>query len=226
MEIGVGLDHTLGMNWDDQANLAREAAELGYESIWTPENIGTDSFQVCARRWEASCDVVDGGLTTGIGVSPVMYRTPIGFAMSGGTMSQQTGGKFIMGIGAGSAYRPANRRDLGFPRVSALNLMRDYLTTIKGLVNGERVSHQGEFINYNNIRMAIRPAPNHAGVPRHPRPRDAAAGRRDRRRRLPQLVHARPDRMEPRPHRRGRGARGPRSVRGQGRGIHPHLRGR
>ena len=48
MEIGVGLDHTLGMNWDDQANLAREAAELGYESIWTPENIGTDSFQVCA----------------------------------------------------------------------------------------------------------------------------------------------------------------------------------
>ena len=160
MEIGVGLDHTLGMNWDDQANLAREAAELGYESIWTPENIGTDSFQVCARRWQASCDVVDGGLTTGIGVSPVMYRTPIGFAMSGGTLSQQTGGKFIMGIGAGSAYRPANRRDLGFPRVSALNLMRDYLTTIKGLVNGERVSHQGEYINYNNIRMAIRPAPN------------------------------------------------------------------
>ena len=68
MEIGVGLDHTLGMDWDDQANLAREAAELGYESIWTPENIGTDSFQVCARRWQASCDVVDGGLTTGIGV--------------------------------------------------------------------------------------------------------------------------------------------------------------
>ena len=115
MEIGVGLDHTLGMNWDDQANLAHEAAELGYESIWTPENIGTDSFQVCARRWQASCDVVEGGLTTGIGVSPVMYRTPVGFAMSGGTMSQQTGGKFIMGIGAGSAYRPANRRDLGFP---------------------------------------------------------------------------------------------------------------
>ena len=160
MEIGVGLDHTLGMNWDDQANLAREAAELGYESIWTPENIGTDSFQVCARRWQASCDVVEGGLTTGIGVSPVMYRTPIGFAMSGGTISQQTGGKFIMGVGAGSAYRPANRRDLGFPRVSALNLMRDYLTTIRSLVRGERVSYQGEHINYNNIRLAIRPAPD------------------------------------------------------------------
>ena len=96
MEIGVGLDHTLGMNWHDQVNLSREAAQLGYESIWTPENIGTDSFQVCARRWEASAEVVPGGLTTGIGVSPVMYRTPIGFAMSGGTVSQQTGGKFIM----------------------------------------------------------------------------------------------------------------------------------
>ena len=160
MEIGVGLDHTLGMNWDDQASLAREAAQLGYESIWTPENIGTDSFQVCARRWQASAEVVPGGLITGIGVSPVMYRTPIGFAMSGGTMSQQTGGKFIMGIGSGSAYRPANRRALGFPRTSALGLMRDYLTTVRGLVRGESVNYQGVHINYRDIGIAINPPPN------------------------------------------------------------------
>ena len=197
MEIGVGLDHTLGMGWDDQTTLAREAAQLGYESIWTPENIGTDSFQVCARRWEATTEVVPGGLTTGIGVSPVMYRTPIGFAMSGGTMSQQTGGKFIMGIGAGSAYRPANRRDLGYPRVSALGLMRDYLTTVRGLVRGERVTYQGEQINYQNIRMAIRPAPNtpvYLGTLGPEMLRLAGgAGRR----RLPQLVHPGADCLEP-----------------------------
>ena len=44
--------------------------------------------------------------------------------------------------------------------MSALNLMRDYLTTIRGLVRGERVNYQGEHINYNNIRLAIRPAPD------------------------------------------------------------------
>ena len=115
MEIGVGLDHTLGMNWDDQANLAREAAELGYESIWTPENIGTDSFQVCARRWQASCDVVAGGLTTGIGVSPVMYRTPVGFAMSGGTIEPADRGQVHYGHRCRERLSPRQPPRFGLP---------------------------------------------------------------------------------------------------------------
>ncbi|MCE2465757.1 MAG: LLM class flavin-dependent oxidoreductase, partial [Dehalococcoidia bacterium] len=95
MEIGVGLDATLNLSLDEQALVSQEAAKLGYTSIWTPETTGMDSFQVCAHRWRATCDIVDGGLATGIAVSPVMYRTPMAFAMSGGTMSQLTGGRFI-----------------------------------------------------------------------------------------------------------------------------------
>ena len=113
MQIGVGLDATLNLSWDDQATLAREAAAQGYTSIWTPEGTGHDSYQLCLRRWEASCDVVDGGVTTGISVSPVMYRTPMGFAMTGGTVSDISGGKFIMGIGSGGSYRPRQRQALG-----------------------------------------------------------------------------------------------------------------
>ena len=37
MNIGLGLDFSLGMTFDDQQTLAREAAELGYTSLWTPE---------------------------------------------------------------------------------------------------------------------------------------------------------------------------------------------
>ena len=136
MEIGVGLDATLGLSWDDQAVLAREAAAQGYTSIWTPEGTGHDSYQLCLRRWEASCDVVEGGVTTGISVSPVMYRTPMGFAMTGGTVSDISGGKFIMGIGSGGSYRPRQRQALGLPNLSTLALMRDYLATIRPLVAG------------------------------------------------------------------------------------------
>ena len=56
MQIGLGLDFTLGLGFEDQATLAREAAELGYEQLWTPEGAGLDSFQLCALRWRASCD--------------------------------------------------------------------------------------------------------------------------------------------------------------------------
>ncbi len=113
MEIGVGLDATLNLSLADQADLSEEAARLGYTHIWTPEGTGQDSFQLCAHRWAASRKVVPEGLTTGIAVSPVMYRTPVAFAMSGGTLSQLTGGRFIMGIGSGGAYRPRAWRVLG-----------------------------------------------------------------------------------------------------------------
>src|SRR5215475_3363727 len=139
MNIGIGLDATMNLSFADQAALSQEAARLGYTSIWTPESTGQDAFQLCSQRWAASCQVIPEGLNTGIGVSPVLYRTPIAFAMSGGTVSQLTGGRFIMGIGAGGAYRPGTRRALGLPRFSTLALMRDYLVTVRGLVAGEEV---------------------------------------------------------------------------------------
>ena len=160
MEIGVGLDATLNLSFTEQAQVSQEAARLGYTSIWTPETTGMDSFQVCAQRWGATREVVEGGLTTGIAVSPVMYRTPVAFAMSGGTMSTLTGGRFIMGIGTGGAYRPKSRQAMGMPKMSALSLMRDYVSTIKTLVAGEQVNYDGEVVTLHGARLAINPAPN------------------------------------------------------------------
>ncbi len=159
MQIGVGLDATLNLSWEDQASLAREAAELGYTSIWTNEGTGLDGFQVCGERWRASCDVVPGGLTTGIAVSPVMYRSPMAFAISGGTLSQRTDGKFIMGIGTGGAYRPRARKALGFPKVSSLALMRDYLAVLHKLLGGELVDYAGEAITLKQAQLTIAPPP-------------------------------------------------------------------
>ena len=159
MEIGVGLDATLNLSWSDQSALAREAAAQGYTSIWTPEGTGHDSYQLCLRRWEASCDVVEGGLTTGISVSPVMYRTPMAFAVTGGTVSDISGGRFIMGIGSGGSYRPRARQALGLPNLSTLALMRDYLATIRPLVAGERVDYEGEVVTLRGAQLAIDPPP-------------------------------------------------------------------
>lgn len=153
MEVGLGLDYTLGLSFEEQAMLSREAARLGYTSIWTPEGAGYDSFQTCAHRWRAS------GLTTGIAVSPVLYRTPVALAMSAGTLSELTGGRFVLGIGAGSAYRPEGRRSLGLPKVSTLALMRDYLVTLKGLLAGDTVDYEGPALTVRGIKLGIQPPP-------------------------------------------------------------------
>ena len=159
MEIGIGLDGTLGLSYEDQARLSAEAARLGYTSVWTPEGAGEDSFLVCAVRWAATREVLPGGLTTGIGVSPVGLRTPMGFAMSAGTMSKLTGGRFVLGIGAGGAYTPQYRRTWNVRGPSTLALMRDYLTTIRALLVGETVTYEGQSAALRGARLAIDPPP-------------------------------------------------------------------
>ena len=158
-ELGLGLDFTLGLSFDDQATLAREAAELGYEQIWTPEGSGLDSFQLCATRWQASRAVLPEGLKTGISVSPVAYRTPIGFAISAGTLGAQTGGRFILGIGSGGIQNAAFRKAMGIRTNSTLAVMRDYLTTVRGLLAGEAMDYEGEALTVRGQRLGIDPPP-------------------------------------------------------------------
>lgn len=159
MEIGVGLDPTLRLSFDEEAEASKEAARLGYTSIWTPEGTGYDSFQVCAHRWAATREAVPEGLTTGISVSPVATRTPLSLAMSGGTLSAMTGGRFIMGIGSGGIYTPGGRKQFGLPAVSSLDVMRDYVTTIRKLVAGEEVTYESPSVKLNGVSLFIRPAP-------------------------------------------------------------------
>ena len=159
MEIGIGLDTTLGLDYAQQAIISAEAARLGYESVWTPEGPAEDAFQLCALRWAATKDVVPGGLGTGISVSPVGLRSAMGFAMSAGTLSKLTGGRFILGIGTGGAYTPEYRRTWGMKGKSSLALMSDYLTTIRGLVRGETVTHEGQSVTLRGARLGIEPPP-------------------------------------------------------------------
>ena len=157
MKIGLGLDGTLNLSWRDQETLSREAATLGYESLWTPEGNGQDSFEVCAARWRGSRKVVEGGVFTGIAVAPVMYRSPMAFAMSAGTLAEMTDGRFILGIGSGGAYRADARRAFGLKPVPVLTLMRDYLVTIKALLAGDTVDYDGQAVTLTHAKLGMRP---------------------------------------------------------------------
>ena len=159
MEVGVGLDGTLGLSFTEEAELSAEAARLGYTSVWTPEGQGYDSFQVCANRWQATREVVPEGLTTGISVSPVALRTPMSLAMSAGTLGSMTGGRFILGIGSGGIYRASGRRTFGLPRVSTLDAMRDYLIAVRALLAGEEVTRKSPMFELRNASMGIFPPP-------------------------------------------------------------------
>lgn len=162
MEIGVHINPTLPV--EQQLELAREAARLGFDFIATPEGPGQtvfhDAFQVCQMRWWATREVVPEGLETMTAVCQVGLRTPVGLAMSALTLNQITGGRFVLGVGTARAYSEWYRRMWGVRDASTLRLMRDYITVVRALMSGEAVTYESPHFSLHEARLNIPyPAP-------------------------------------------------------------------
>jgi 5,10-methylenetetrahydromethanopterin reductase len=133
MMIGAGLDSRLNLPFDQLREAAREAERLGFESLWTPTSIVPDPFHVCTA-WS-----LDTALRTGISVVPAARMwTPLGLAAQAATLARLSGGRFVLGIGTGG-YGPRFWESVGLPD-RPIAVMREYLTQVKELLNGDRVS--------------------------------------------------------------------------------------
>jgi alkanesulfonate monooxygenase SsuD/methylene tetrahydromethanopterin reductase-like flavin-dependent oxidoreductase (luciferase family) len=152
MQIGVGLDARLGLSFEQHREMAGEAARLGYQSLWSPAGAaGLDSFHVCAAWNQAS------GLETGISVVPAPNWTVPTLASEAATVGVMTGGAFILGIGPGSAYTAGYQRTFGLPDVPPVAQMRAYLTTLRGLLAGERVDYEGGGVALHGVGLGFKP---------------------------------------------------------------------
>lgn len=133
MMIGVGLDARLRLPFGQLREAAREAARLGFESLWTPAGGVPDSFHVCAAWSE------DTSLRTGISVVPAARMwTPLGLAAQAATLAQLSAGRFVLGIGTGG-YGPGFWASVGLPD-RPIAVMREYVTQVRGLLAGEQVT--------------------------------------------------------------------------------------
>ncbi len=126
----------MGLSFGELRQAGREAAQLGFESLWTPAGGVPDAFHVCAA-WSA-----DGPLRTGISVVPAARMWgPLALAAQAATVGQLSDGRFVLGIGTGG-YGPAFWASLGLPD-RPIAIMRDYLVTLRALLAGETVTYEG-----------------------------------------------------------------------------------
>ena len=153
MEIGIGLDRNLGFSVDEFREIARMAARLGYASIWTNSMNGRESNQMCTVMWSASAEIVEGGLKTGISVVPATFWTVPSLASAAATTADVTGGRFTLGVGSGDVHDLSQRRLLGLREAKPLALARDYLTTLRALLAGERVTYDGPTVRLHELKL-------------------------------------------------------------------------
>ena len=146
MRIGAGLDGRLGLSFDELRQAGREAAGLGFESLWTPAGGVPDAFHVCAA-WSQ-----DSPVRTGISVVPVARMwSPLALAVQAATVGHISDGRFVLGIGTGG-YGPGFWASVGMPD-RPIAVMRDYLTVVRGLLAGETITHDGPALHVQGASL-------------------------------------------------------------------------
>jgi probable F420-dependent oxidoreductase len=147
--VRLGLTLPVG-GAENAASLAGVARACGYEELWLAEVNGGDAYAI-AGALAASVP----GMRIGTAVVPAQTRTPLVHAMAALSLSQLTGGNFILGIGLSS---PNIVRDWGGqPYDRPLLRLREHIEVLRELLAGERVDFDGETLRVKRCRLGGTP---------------------------------------------------------------------
>ncbi|GIU98329.1 MAG: FMN-dependent monooxygenase [Actinomycetota bacterium] len=103
--------------WATLAGLTRLGEALGYGAVFCPEIRGRDAF---AALMGLAAETTELRLATG--VVPITAREPVVTAMAAATVQERSGGRFVLGIGAGP------------PRPGALEALRAQVASLRALL--------------------------------------------------------------------------------------------
>ena len=170
LPIGISIIPT--QRTTDIATLARRAEELGFDSIWVPEQhtLPVHVEKPVSRLWG---DIVDplialarasAATTTlklGTAVVVVPARNPITLAKEVATLDMYSGGRFLFGIGVGGLREEAEI--LGVDFVHRWTQGREHVEAMKELWTREESEHHGKYYDFPRVYCFPKPS-------RHPHP--------------------------------------------------------
>lgn len=141
---------------------SRLAETLGYGTAWLAEDyFFRGIFTVAAA---IACHTTS--LKIGIGVINPYTRHPGLIAMEYGALEELSGGRSILGLGAGVRYWMETQ--LKIPYTKPLVAMRESVDIVRRLFRGEEVNYQGQVFKTSTVRLHFTPprsqVPIHIGV--------------------------------------------------------------
>lgn len=170
MQLGVMVAIQEDVTWEGWLRVVKHAERLGFESVWTSDHLWT-VFPGAARQslamWPAltAAALLTSRVRIGQLVSPTTYRHPIELAQNAVALDHLSGGRYILGIGAG--WQEREHRAFGFqlpPPGTRVERLRETLQIIRALWRGAPVHHTGRFFSLDGA--VLRPTPLRGeGVP-------------------------------------------------------------
>ena len=111
---------TDGMPVDKAAAFAQEVEGHGYGALWLPETLGRDPFAHAAHLAEGT-----DRLLLATGIANIHHRHPGAMLQAANTVGEQSGGRFLLGIGV--SHQPVVEGLRGLDYGKPVATMRTYL---------------------------------------------------------------------------------------------------
>ena len=138
--------------------------QLGFDSVWVPDHFyferpaGIETFPDAWTLLTAIAMKTER-VRLGTNVIAATFRHPALLAKMAGALQELSGGRVLLGIGAGNQINEHTAFGLDFPR--RIGRFKEYLPIMCGLLNGETVTFEGRY-------FAVHEASLRTVVPRVP----------------------------------------------------------
>jgi probable F420-dependent oxidoreductase len=172
--LGLNLPYVEGSmagetpRWADLLAMATTAEAIGFDAIWISDHVGFgDPDGEWHGAWESwtllsALATATRRVKLGTYVSAAPFRNPALLAKMAETLDEISGGRVILGLGAG--WNEPEFRAFGFPFEGRFDRFEDDLRIITSMLRTGRADHDGRLERARGARLEPR-GPRPSGLP-------------------------------------------------------------
>jgi alkanesulfonate monooxygenase SsuD/methylene tetrahydromethanopterin reductase-like flavin-dependent oxidoreductase (luciferase family) len=138
--------------------------QLGFDSVWLPDHFYFDrpaGIETFPEVWTllTAIAVKTERVQLGTNVLAATFRHPALMAKMAGAVQELSGGRFLLGIGAGNQVNEHTAFGLDFEH--RVGRFKEYLPILTGLLQGETVTFAGRYFTLReaSLRTVVPPVP-------------------------------------------------------------------
>jgi probable F420-dependent oxidoreductase len=172
--LGLNLPYVEGSmagatpRWADILAMATTAEAIGFDAVWISDHVGFgDPDGEWSGAWESwtllsALAAATNRVRLGTYVSAAPFRNPALFAKMAETLDEVSGGRVILGLGAG--WNEPEFRAFGFAFERRFDRFEDGLRIITSMLRTGRADHEGHLESAHGARLQPR-GPRPDGLP-------------------------------------------------------------
>ena len=168
MKVGVQLPEVeRRVEWPELVTMARTAEDVGLDSLWLGDHLLYDlPGGVTRGPWEAWTSLAAlAAVTTRVELGPLVastgFHAPAMLAKMAATVDAISGGRLVLGLGAG--WNEREYTAYGFPFDHRVGRFEEALTVIRTLLRDGRADNHGSY--YDVTDCVLDPGPARPGGP-------------------------------------------------------------